>query len=121
MTIGIYNVLGARPHSRLRPCGVRGMTTAARCQLTGVDAVAEAIAGRDANNLYRTSASSKIPTLPFLLCSVRHYAVVNDRIDALPARVSLTPPEVAAKCDVVDAWRSAVRLCTRGRICAREC
>ena len=41
--------------------------------------------------------------------------VIDDRIDALPARVSLTPPEVAAERDVVDAWRSAVEAVYEGR------
>jgi phytoene/squalene synthetase len=41
--------------------------------------------------------------------------VVDDRIDALPARVSLTPPEVAAERDVVEAWRSAVEVVYEGQ------
>jgi phytoene/squalene synthetase len=85
------------------------MTTAVRYQLTGVDAVAEAIAARDANNLYRASCFFQNPERYRSFCA--QYAimrVIDDRIDALPARVSLTPPEVAAERDVVDAWRSAV-------------
>lgn len=92
------------------------MTTAARWQLTDVDAVAEAIAARDANNLYRTSCFFQDPARYRSFCA--QYAimrVVDDRIDALPARVSLTPPEVAAEHDVVEAWRSAVEAVYEGQ------
>ncbi len=85
------------------------MTTAVRYQLTGADAVAEAIAARDANNLYRTSCFFQDPERYRSFCA--QYAImriVDDRIDALPAPVSLTPPELVAERDVVDAWRSAV-------------
>jgi phytoene/squalene synthetase len=92
------------------------MTTAAPCQLTGVDAVAEAIAARDANNLYRTSCFFQDPERYRSFCA--QYAVmrvVDDRIDALPARTSLTPLEVATERDVVDAWRCAVEAVYAGQ------
>src|SRR5262249_1886556 len=41
--------------------------------------------------------------------------VVDDRIDALPARVSLPPLQVVAERDVVDAWRSAVEAVYEGQ------
>src|SRR5262245_62058009 len=92
------------------------MTAAARCQLTGVDAVAEAIAARDANSLYRTSCFFQDPERYRAFCA--QYAimrVVDDRIDALPARVSLPPLQVVAERDVVDAWRSAVEAVYEGQ------
>jgi phytoene/squalene synthetase len=92
------------------------MTTAARRQLIGVEGVAEAIAARDANSLYRASCFFQDPERYRSFCA--QYAimrVIDDRIDALPARVSLTPPEIAAEREVVDAWRNAVEAIYEGQ------
>jgi phytoene/squalene synthetase len=92
------------------------MTTTTAWQLTGVDAVAEAIAARDANNLYRTSCFFQDPERYRSFCA--QYAimrVVDDRIDGLPARASLTPPELAAERDAVHAWRGAVEAVYEGQ------
>jgi phytoene/squalene synthetase len=81
-----------------------------------VDAVAEAIAAYDANNLYRTSCFFRDPERYRAFCA--QYAImrlVDDRIDALPARAFLTPAEVAAERDVVDAWRGAVEAIYEGQ------
>lgn len=80
-----------------------------RRALTGVDAVAEGIAARDANNLYRTSCFFQDRERYRSFCA--QYAImriVDDRIDALPARVALSSQEIAAEHDVVVAWRCAV-------------
>lgn len=84
--------------------------------LSGVDAVAESIAARDANNLYRTSCFFQDPARYRSFCA--QYAimrVVDDRIDALPARMVLSSREIAAEHDIVAAWRSAVEAVYAGQ------
>lgn len=77
--------------------------------------VAEAIASRDLNNLYRVSLFFRDPERYRAFCA--YYAVmrvVDDRIDDLPSRSGMSRGERSAEHDVVLAWDEAVRSCYEG-------
>jgi phytoene synthase len=89
--------------------------------LSGELAAAEAIAARDLNNLYRTSCYFADRERYSAFCAL--YAVmrlVDDRIDAIPARAALSQAERATEHAVVDAWKSAVAACFDAREPAAE-
>jgi phytoene synthase len=75
-------------------------------------AVAEAIASKDLNNLYRTSCLFRDRARYRAFCA--YYSVmrvVDDRIDHLPTRSGLSPQARKAEHEVVAAWESAVARC----------
>lgn len=83
--------------------------------------VAEAIASKDHNNLYRTSCLFRDRTRYWAFCA--HYSimrVVDDRIDNLPTRNGLTPQARQAEHQVVSAWESAVAGCYTDRAATRR-
>ncbi len=82
--------------------------------LSGAAAVAEAIAARDNNNLYRTSCFLRDEQRYRTFCA--YYAVmrvVDDRVDSLPSRAALSPDERAAEYRILENWRRAVAACQR--------
>lgn len=84
--------------------------------LSGADAVAEGIASRDYNNLYRTSCFFRDVERYRAFCA--QYAimrVVDDRIDALPSRSALSPEARRAEREIVTAWRHVVTAAHRGQ------
>ncbi len=75
-------------------------------------AVAEAIASKDLNNLYRTSCLFRDRARYWAFCA--YYSVmrvVDDRIDNLPTRSGLPLQAREAEHQVVSAWESAVARC----------
>lgn len=85
--------------------------------LAGPLAVAEAIAARDHNDLFRTSCFFQDPERYAAFCA--QYAVmrtVDDRVDALPSRGDLSPATLAEERAVVAAWRDAVAAIYRGDV-----
>ena len=83
--------------------------------LTGPWAVAEEIAAKDLNNLYLTSCWFVDPERYRAFCAL--YAVmrvVDDRIDAIPARRELGDPDRDREHAVVDAWDVALRAAIAG-------
>jgi phytoene synthase len=75
-------------------------------------AVAEAIASKDLNNLYRTSCLFGDRARYLAFCA--YYSVmrvVDDRIDNLPTRSGLSLQAREAEHQVVSAWASAVARC----------
>lgn len=80
--------------------------------------VAEAIASRDHSNLYLTSSFFADRDKYRAFCA--YYAVmrvVDDRIDALPARETLSDEERRIEHGVLSAWCEGVRACyQRGRV-----
>ncbi len=78
-------------------------------------AVAERIAARDQNNLYLVSRYFANPEKYRSFCAL--YAVmrlVDDRIDDIPSRLTLTPEERAFEHGVVEFWEQAVEACRAG-------
>lgn len=89
--------------------------------LYGADAVAEAIAARDGNNLYRTSCFFQDLERYRAFCA--QYAVmrlVDDRIDALPSRAALPPAERRAEQEIVNLWQRLVTAAHRGDLAGAE-
>lgn len=77
--------------------------------LSGPWALAESIAARDLNNLYRTSCYFADGERYRAFCAL--YAVmrvVDDRIDAIPSRSALSAAERAREHGAVAAWEEAV-------------
>ncbi|MBI4551483.1 MAG: squalene/phytoene synthase family protein [Candidatus Latescibacteria bacterium] len=84
--------------------------------LSGAEAIAETIAARDYNNLYRTSCFFRDVERYRAFCA--QYAimrVVDDRIDALPSRSTLSSDARRAEQKIVMAWRHAVTAAHRGQ------
>src|SRR4029453_957933 len=82
---------------------------------SGADASAEAIAAGDSNNLYRTSCFFQDLERYRAFCA--QYAVmrlVDDRIDALPARAALSPAERREEQEIVNLWQRIVTAAQRG-------
>jgi phytoene synthase len=82
---------------------------------SGADAGAEAIAARDGNNLYRTSCFFQDLERYRAFCA--QYAVmrlVDDRIDAIPSRVALSPADRCAEQEIVNLWQRIVTATHRG-------
>lgn len=79
-------------------------------------AVAEAIASRDLNNLYRTSRLFRDRARYRAFCA--YYSlmrVVDDRIDGLPSRLGLSARARRDEHEVVSAWSAAVSCCYQGQ------
>lgn len=79
--------------------------------------IAEAIASRDLNNLYRASLYFEDREKYRAFCA--YYAlmrVVDDRIDGLHTRLNLSDQERRAEHEVVSAWDAGVRICYQGRV-----
>jgi phytoene/squalene synthetase len=80
-------------------------------------AIAEAIASRDQNNLYRASSYFEDREKYRAFCA--YYAlmrVVDDRIDGLHTRLRLSDQERRAEHEVVSAWDAGVRICYQGGV-----
>lgn len=80
-------------------------------------AIAEAIASRDLNNLYRASSYFEDRDKYRAFCT--YYAlmrVVDDRIDGLHTRLGLSDQERRAEHKVVSAWDAGVRISYQDRI-----
>ena len=78
-------------------------------RIAAEDAAAEAIAARDANNLYRASCFFQDPARYRSFCA--QYAVmrvVDDRVDALPTRTGLDHAALELERAVINAWEVAV-------------
>jgi phytoene/squalene synthetase len=87
----------------------------ASIRLNHAATVAEEIASRDNNNLYRTSRFFRDGERYRAFCA--YYAimrVVDDRIDSLPSRAALTNDERAIEHRILASWRQAVVACTKG-------
>ena len=83
--------------------------------LQGTDALPEAIAARDLNNLYRTSCYFADPERSRAFCAL--YAVmrvIDDRIDAFLVRSQTTEEEKQPEVSIVVAWQRAVSACLDG-------
>lgn len=77
--------------------------------LLGAAAIAEAIAAKDLNNLYRTSSYFRDPERYRAFCSF--YAVmriVDDRVDALMGQPRVTGQQIRQERRVLEAWHGAV-------------
>ncbi|MFL6291147.1 MAG: phytoene/squalene synthase family protein [Thermoanaerobaculia bacterium] len=84
-------------------------------QLAASYAVAEAIAAKDQNNLYVVSRYFADPEKYRAFCAL--YAVmrlVDDRIDEIPSRTTLTLEARAFEHGVVEFWERAVDVCRAG-------
>jgi phytoene synthase len=79
-------------------------------------AIAEAIASKDRNNLYRTSCLFRDGARYWAFCAFYSVMrVVDDRIDNLPTRSGLSPEAQRTEHEVVSAWESAVARCYTNR------
>ncbi len=84
--------------------------------LSGVDAVAEAVAAKDLNNLYRTSCFFLDEDRYRAFCAL--YAmmrVVDDRVDGSLTRRERVADATLEELDIVRAWHRAVRSCVFGQ------
>lgn len=84
-------------------------------RLSGTARVAEAIAARDNNNLYRACYFFRDVERYQAFCA--YYAVmrvVDDRVDSLPSRAALSPDELAVEYRILQNWHQAVSACQRG-------
>jgi phytoene/squalene synthetase len=87
----------------------------ASLRLSGTARVAEAIAARDNNNLYRACCFFRDAERYQAFCA--YYAVmrvVDDRVDSLPSRAALSPDELAVEYRILQNWHQAVLACHRG-------
>lgn len=100
--------------ARSAPKGLKKMWSPG--SLDGVHAVAESIAAKGYNNLYRASCYFADPARYRSFCAL--YAVmrvVDDRIDELVVRRHLTEAERRRETEVLEGWRCAVKDCLRER------
>lgn len=84
--------------------------------MRGVHAVAEALASRDLNNLYRTSCYFwEVERYQAFCASYAVMRIVDDHVDALLARKSIPSAERLEASKVVTAWDRLVSSCLAGR------
>lgn len=84
--------------------------------LDGNDAVAESIAARDLNNLYLTSCYFRDQARYRAFCAL--YAVmrvVDDRVDELPPRRTMSAEAIGREHAVLEAWQAAMSEALVGR------
>jgi phytoene/squalene synthetase len=84
-------------------------------ELSGIDVIAESIASRDNNNLYRTSCFfGEVDRYRAFCAQYAVMRVIDDRIDALPSRVGLSKRARRREQEIVGAWRRSVRAAHSG-------
>lgn len=83
--------------------------------LQGADAVAETVAAKDLNNLYRTSCFFADAERYRVFCALYSVMrIVDDRVDDVLARKGVGAEERAQERDILEAWHRIVTACLEG-------